>query len=159
MTTVLNVPPSLDDKTFETVLDQLAPVPQDEKVLLDARHTRWASPYGLTALLTLAQTRAERPALYVPESEDTSSYWARTAFFTFADDLFELHGSVPRTRPAGESDVLPPPGTPVELDGIRFVVLSDDEDTSRVVVEGLGRTGRVLASTPLEDPTFGKATP
>ena len=47
------------------VLEQLAPVPPDAKLLVDARHTRWASPYGLTALLTLAQTRAERPALAV----------------------------------------------------------------------------------------------
>lgn len=106
MTTVLNVPPSLDDKTFETVLEQLAAVPQDAKVLLDARHTRWASPYGLTALLTLAQTRAERPALYVPESDDTSSYWSRTGFFRFAEESFELHGTVPRARPSTESDVL-----------------------------------------------------
>ncbi|HEX5181506.1 MAG TPA: ATP-binding protein [Gemmatimonadaceae bacterium] len=106
MTTVLNVPPSLDDKTFETVLEQLAPVPQDAKVLLDARHTRWASPYGLTALLTLAQTRAERPALYVPESDDTSSYWSRTGFFRFAEEAFELHGAVPRARPSTESEVL-----------------------------------------------------
>ncbi|HSC33199.1 MAG TPA: ATP-binding protein [Gemmatimonadaceae bacterium] len=106
MTTVLNVPPSLDDKTFETVLEQLAPVPQDAKVLLDARHTRWASPYGLTALLTLAQTRAERPALYVPESDDTSSYWSRTGFFRFAEEAFELHGTVPRARPSTESEVL-----------------------------------------------------
>lgn len=106
MTTVLNVPPSLDDKTFETVLEQLAPVSQDEKVLLDARHTRWASPFGLTALLTLAQTRAERPSLYVPESEDTTSYWSRTGFFTFAEELFELAGTVPHARAAGESNVL-----------------------------------------------------
>ena len=106
MTTVLDVPPSLDDKTFETVLEQLAPVPQDAKVLLDARHTRWASPYGLTALLTLAQTRAERPALYVPESDDTSSYWSRTGFFRFAEEAFELHGAVPRARPSTESEVL-----------------------------------------------------
>jgi anti-sigma regulatory factor (Ser/Thr protein kinase) len=106
MTTVLNVPPSLDDKTFETVLEQLASVPQDAKVLLDARHTRWASPYGLTALLTLAQTRAERPALYVPESDDTSSYWSRTGFFRFAEESFELHGTVPRARASTESEVL-----------------------------------------------------
>ena len=106
MTTVLNVPPSLDDKAFETVLEQLVAVPQDAKVLLDARHTRWASPYGLTALLTLAQTRAERPALYVPESDDTSSYWSRTGFFRFAEESFELHGTVPRARASTESEVL-----------------------------------------------------
>jgi hypothetical protein len=45
MTTVIKIPPSLDDRTFELVLEQLAPVPHAEKILLDARHTRWASPY------------------------------------------------------------------------------------------------------------------
>lgn len=109
MTTVVNVPHSLDDRTFESVLEQLATVSAEEKVLLDARHTRWASPYGLTALLTLAQARAssgEKPGLYAPEADETASYWSRTGFFGFAADLFELHGSIPRPRAAGESSVL-----------------------------------------------------
>ena len=106
MTTVINVPPSLDESSFEQVLDQLAPLSGDEKILVDARHTRWASPYGLTALLTLAQTRGDRPGFTVPDAEDTSSYWARTGFFKYADDLFELHGAVPRSRTIGESSVL-----------------------------------------------------
>ena len=106
MTTVVNVPPSLDEASFEQVLDQLAPLEGDEKILVDARHTRWASPYGLTALLTLAQTRGNRPGFAVPDAEDTSSYWARTGFFKHAEDLFELHGSVPKSRATGESSVL-----------------------------------------------------
>ena len=106
MTTVINVPQSLDDATFEQVLEQVAPLPADAKLLVDARHARWASPYGLTALLTLAQSRAERPALAAPEAEDTASYWARTGFFRFAETLFDIHGAVPRGRGAGESDVL-----------------------------------------------------
>ncbi len=106
MTTVINVPPSLDEASFEQVLEQLAPLPGDSRILVDARHTRWASPYGLTALLTLAQTRSEKPGLAVPEAEDTGSYWARTGFFKFAEDLYELHGPVPRNRAAGESSVL-----------------------------------------------------
>ena len=76
MTTVINVPPSLDENSFEQVLQQLAPLGSDAKILLDARHTRWASPYGLSALLTLGQTRdLSRPALAVPEADDTASYW------------------------------------------------------------------------------------
>ncbi|MDQ6828310.1 MAG: hypothetical protein M3081_05535, partial [Gemmatimonadota bacterium] len=106
MTTVINVPNSLDSQTFEILLEQLASAPTDEKVLIDARHTRWASPYGLTGLLTLAQTRAEKPAFYVPESDETGSYWARASFFKYADDLFELHGHVPRAKTSGDSDVL-----------------------------------------------------
>lgn len=106
MTTVINVPPALDESTFEQVLSQLAPLPPDRKILVDARHARWASPYGLTALLTLAQTRAERPAFAGPEAEDTASYWARTGFYRHAEQLFDLVGAVPRSRTGGESDVL-----------------------------------------------------
>ncbi len=106
MTTVITVPPSLDDHSFEQVLEQLAPLPADEKILVDARHARWASPYGLTALLTLAQTRAERPTLAVPELEDTASYWARAAFFQHAETVYDLRGTYPKRRESGESNVL-----------------------------------------------------
>jgi anti-sigma regulatory factor (Ser/Thr protein kinase) len=105
VTSVITVPPSLDDHTFEQVVEQLASVPRDAKLLIDARHTRWASPYGLTALLTLGQTREERASFAAPEAEDTASYWARTGFFKFAEELFDLSGSVPRAR-GGESSVL-----------------------------------------------------
>jgi anti-sigma regulatory factor (Ser/Thr protein kinase) len=106
VTTVINVPPSLDDMTFEQVLEQVAPLPRDAKILVDARHTRWASPYGLTALLTLAQTRAERPILAVPDLDDTNSYWARAGFFRFAEQLYELRGGYPKRPAGGDSNVL-----------------------------------------------------
>ena len=106
MTQVITVPPSLDDFTFEQVLDQVAALPADAKLLVDARHVRWASPYGLTALLTLAQTRAERPTLAVPELDETLSYWARAAFFQHAESVYDLTGSYPKRRDAGESTVL-----------------------------------------------------
>jgi anti-sigma regulatory factor (Ser/Thr protein kinase) len=106
VTTVINVPPSLDEASFEQVLEQLATLPAEGRILVDARHTRWASPYGLTALLALAQTRADRPAFTVPETDETVSYWSRTGFFKHAEELFDLHGSVPRSRTATESGVL-----------------------------------------------------
>jgi anti-sigma regulatory factor (Ser/Thr protein kinase) len=105
VTSVITVPPSLDDQTFEQVVDQLASVPADAKLLVDARHTRWASPYGLTALLALGQSRPELATFAAPETEETASYWARTGFFTHADELFDLRGSVPKAR-GGESSVL-----------------------------------------------------
>jgi anti-sigma regulatory factor (Ser/Thr protein kinase) len=106
VTQVITVPPSLDDFTFEQVLDQVAALPADAKLLVDARHVRWASPFGLTALLTLAQTRDERPTLAVPELDETLSYWARTAFFQHAESLYDLTGSYPKRRDSGESNVL-----------------------------------------------------
>ena len=105
MTSVITVPPSLDDHTFEQVVEQLASVPHDAKLLVDARHTRWASPYGLTALLTLGQTREERASFAAPDTEDTASYWARTGFFKHAEEIYDLRGSVPKAR-GGESSVL-----------------------------------------------------
>jgi hypothetical protein len=105
VTTVISVPPSLDEHTMEIVFEQLAPLPREEKVVIDARHTRWASPYGLTTLLCVAQSRLERADFTVPEHTDTASYWARTGFFRHAAELYDLHGHVPRHR-EGESDVL-----------------------------------------------------
>jgi anti-sigma regulatory factor (Ser/Thr protein kinase) len=134
MTTVVNLPPSLNDKTFESVFTQLAPLPPDARVLLDARHTRWASPYGLTALLAVAQARAARPALYAPESEETASYWARAGFFRQAAELFELHGSVPRTRAGGESDVL-----------LEVTPITRSEDVHEVVGRIQGRAHAILS--------------
>lgn len=106
MTKVIEAPLSLDDASFEQIFEALAPLPPDEKVLIDARRTRWASPYGLTALLTVAQTRLQRPALAVPELEDTASYWSRAHFFRHAEDLYEISGRVPRARSSDESVLL-----------------------------------------------------
>lgn len=91
---------------MELVFEQLALVPADEKVLIDARHARWASPYGLTSLLCVAQSRHTMADFAVPENPDTASYWARIGFFRHAADLYELHGHVPRQREAHASDVL-----------------------------------------------------
>jgi len=106
VTKVIEVPPSLDDISFEQVFEALAALPPDEKILIDARRTRWASPYGLTALLTVAQTRLQRPALAIPELEDTASYWTRAQFFRYAEDLYEISGKVPRARGSDDLSVL-----------------------------------------------------
>ena len=106
MTTVISVPPSLDEQSVEQVFEQLALVPDGAKILVDARHARWASPYGLTALLCVAQSRADRMGFAVPEHTDTVSYWSRAGFFRHAAELYDLHGTVPRAREAHESDVL-----------------------------------------------------
>jgi anti-sigma regulatory factor (Ser/Thr protein kinase) len=106
VTTVLIVPPSLDDQSFEQLVEQLAPLPADARVVVDARHARWASPFGLAALLCVAQARPERMTFAVPESAETASYWARTGFFRHAAELYDLRGPVPRHRDGHESDVL-----------------------------------------------------
>ena len=52
MTSVVTLPPSLDEHSFEHVLQQLATVPADARVLVDARHARWVT---LLRSMTLAE--------------------------------------------------------------------------------------------------------
>ena len=133
MTHVITVPPSLDDFSFEQVLEQVAALPDDAKLLVDARHARWASPYGLTALLTLAQTRQERPTFAVPELEETQSYWARAAFFQHAESVYDLTGSYPKRRDAGESNVLLEITPIVKSDDVHDVVGRVQERAQRII--------------------------
>jgi anti-sigma regulatory factor (Ser/Thr protein kinase) len=106
VTAVITIPASLDESNFESVVEQLAPLEADAKILVDARHCRFATPYGLTALLCLAQSRAERPDFAPPEDDSTASYWARSNFFRYAEELYTMRGATPRPRASGDSDVL-----------------------------------------------------
>ena len=146
MTTVINIPQSLDENSFEEVLEQVAPLPADAKMLLDARHTKWASPYGLTALLTLGQTRdasggGPRATLAVPEADDTLSYWSRANFFFYADDLFDLKGIVPRRGQSGDSQVL-----------LEITPVSKSEDIHDVVGRIQQKAQQILATELGIDP-------
>ena len=139
MTTVINVPPSLDEESFERVIEQLAVVPADAKVLVDARHTRWSSPFGLTALLTLAQSRSEKAAFSGPEAEETTSYWQRAGFYKHAESLFEMHGHVPRARTTSDSDVL-----------LEITPVSQSEDVHTVVARIQTKAQALLANLNIE---------
>ena len=138
MTTVINVPQSLDENSFEQVLEQVVPLPPDARMLLDARHTRWASPYGLTALLALGQSRdAARPTLAVPDGDDTTSYWARSNFFYYADEFFDLKGVVPR-RSQGDSAVLLEVTPIAKSEDVHGAVDRIQEKTSQIIGKELG---------------------
>ncbi len=110
MTAVVEVPAFLDDRGFEQVATGFAAAGDESKVLLDARATEWASPFGLVSLLcagqTLLQRHGTRPLLTVPVDRDVTHYWTRAGFFQEAEALFEIHGAVPKIKPAPESNVL-----------------------------------------------------
>jgi anti-sigma regulatory factor (Ser/Thr protein kinase) len=143
VTTIISVPQSLDDQSFEQIFDQLAPLAPDEKILLDARRTRWASPFGLTALLTVAQTRLERPALAVPETEETASYWSRASFFKHAEGLYDISGRVPRARQASESSVLLEVTPVVHTQDVHTVVENIQQRASTILQEKLNLQSKV----------------
>lgn len=109
---VVPVPSHLDDRSLDQLAAALPAWPPAERLLVDAHATEWASPAGFTALLTLGQALAElgapTPRLALPASDTVTSYWAKAGLLEYAADLFELHGKVPRRRPAESDDVLVP---------------------------------------------------
>src|SRR5690242_8426070 len=103
-------------------------------MLLDARHTKWASPYGLTAMLTLGQTRRVRPTFAAPDSDDTLSYWSRSNFFFYAADHFELQGVVPKRATARDSSTLLPI-TPITRSEDVHQVVGDIQQKAQQIIE------------------------
>lgn len=137
MTAVITLPASLDEPQFEQVIDQLAAVPADAKLLVDARHCRFATPYGLTALLCLGRSRPVPPDFAMPEDEDTRSYWARAQFFVQADGVFTLRGPVPRRSASGTSDVLLEITPITHTDDIRSVVSRFQDHAAHILTQTL----------------------
>jgi hypothetical protein len=148
MTRLVEIPTQLDDRSFETLTGAFAAASADgERLLFDAHAAEWASPYGLVGLLVAGQAARERsgrrepPLLAAPTHADVASYWARAGFFREAADLFEIHGRVPKGKPAEESDVLLPV-TPVRA----------AEDVHDVVSRIQERASAILASELRLDP-------
>jgi anti-sigma regulatory factor (Ser/Thr protein kinase) len=141
VTAVIAVPERLDDKTFESVIEQVAQQPADAKLLVDARHTTFGTPYAFTALLCLAQSRITKPEFAIPETQGTASYWARCGFFSFAEDLYELRGKPPALRGRSESDVWLP-----------ITSIAGSEDVHSVVERIQERSEAILGNELKADP-------
>lgn len=123
MTAVISLPASLDEHTFEQVFADLAAIPAGSKVLVDGRKVRWASPFGLTALLCLPQSRPDDAMTFaLPELHDTLSYWQRAGFVHHAASVYELLGEVPRQRAEHERNVLLEVTPITESDDVHAVV-------------------------------------
>ncbi len=108
MSVVISVPETLDERSFETLVTDLAHAGQ-ARVLYDARHVRWANPYGLVGLLAAGAAAGKRageaPQLEGPESTEVAHYWARMNFFAHAAEVFQVRRP-PRRTAAGASDAL-----------------------------------------------------
>jgi anti-sigma regulatory factor (Ser/Thr protein kinase) len=135
VTAVINVPATLDEAGFEQVLEQLAPLAPDAKVLVDARHCRFATPSGLTSLLCLAQSRVEKPDFAPPTDEQVQSYWARSRFFHHAEELFTFRGTVLKPRTAQDSDTV-----------LEVTPIAKNEDVHEVVERVKDRATHILTT-------------
>lgn len=144
MTAVITVPEDVTDKTFETVIDQLAQYAPDERVLIDARHTTFGTPYAITSLLCLAQSRAVKPGFVIPETQGTATYWARAGFFHFAEELYELHGKVPSFRTPSESDVWLPITSIAHSEDVHSVVERIQERAEAILENELQADPRII---------------
>ena len=149
MTRLVEVPAQFDDRSFDQFAAAYAQAAADgERLLFDAHAAEWASPYGLVGLLAAGEAAGrraggtgggvERPLLTVPASAEVVSYWARAGFFREAVNLFEVHGKVPKTKPATESEVLLPV-TPVRAaEDVHVVVSTIQQRASAILAKELG---------------------
>jgi anti-sigma regulatory factor (Ser/Thr protein kinase) len=144
MTRLVEVPAQFDDRSFDQFAAAYAQAAADgERLLFDAHAAEWASPYGLVGLLAAGEAAGrreggERPLLTAPASAEVASYWARAGFFREAADLFEVHGKVPKTKPATESEVLLPV-TPVRAaEDVHAVVSTIQQRASAILAKELG---------------------
>lgn len=105
---VISVPQSLDEQSFDGLLEQLAGE-STERVLIDARYLRFTDPYGMLSLLSIGEfvkRSGESAILQLPDEGEVVSYMDRMDFFQHANRLFEIHGGGKRRR--GEESTVSP---------------------------------------------------
>jgi len=110
MSRVIDVPEVLDHVGFEELVAALAALPDDDglRMLFNAKHVRWVSPYGIIGLLAAAQVAKERtgltPRIEAPDNREVRSYLERMDFWPAAHGVFEIEAGA--TRSHGPSDAL-----------------------------------------------------
>jgi anti-sigma regulatory factor (Ser/Thr protein kinase) len=141
MSAVIEVPNKLDEGSFEQVAAGFAASADAAKVIVDAHACEWISPFGLVGLLAAGQglldRHGQRAIFTVPADKDVAHFWSRMGFFAQAQELFEIHGSVPRVR-AGTSRVLLEV-TPVrQAEDVHAVVHHIQEKSAEILTSELG---------------------
>lgn len=141
MRRVITVAPNLDDRAFDALVQQLGSETEaaerpEGSVIVDARHVRWADPYGMIGLLAIGQqlgAAGQRATLQLPESPDVVSYLSRMGFLRHAEEVFQVHGGPRQRRNGGSSSVL------LEITPIR-----SHEDVHGVIDHVMERAGAIL---------------
>ncbi len=138
---VAAIPASFDDRGLDQFAQELGQWPPPERLLVDARGTTWASPYGLVSLLTLGQAIAElglpKPRLAVPDSDDTRGYWGRVGFFHHAVEYFDLVGKIPKRGADAATDALLPVTRIAAAEDVHEVVGRLQEGATRILTSEL----------------------
>ena len=134
---VIPVPGTLDHRTIDGLLDQVALL-GEERSLFDARRLGWIDPSGMVGLLTAGAVTAQKqgaiPRLEVPESTEVRGYLSRMGFFNSAQEVFEIEGQRGRDS-NGDSDVL-----------LEVTSIAGNADVHDVVDRVQQRAGVILTS-------------
>ena len=137
MRRVIAVPPTLDERGFDQLVEEAGQGEPGTGALVDARHVRWADPYGMVGLLAVGmRLRGEEgppPLLDLPESPEVMSYLGRMGFLREAADIYDIPGEVGPRKPAGPSNVL------LEITPIR-----SHDDVHGVIEHVQERAGSIL---------------
>jgi hypothetical protein len=137
MRRVLTVVPTLDEAGFDALVEEVARGGEGGGALLDARHVRWADPYGMIGLLAVGQQMRQAggpaPMLNLPESSEVMSYLGRMGFLDHAAEIFEVPPAAAARKPSGPSNVL------LEITQIR-----SHEDVHGVIEHVQERAGTIL---------------
>ena len=143
MSQVIEVPEDLNHRSYERLLAALNRATADARpegqarLLFNARHMRWISPYGMVGLLAAGRVASDRtglrPSIEAPEKSDVRSYMDRMDFWQAAADVFEVDAAPARTR--ASSDAL------LEITSIRshhdvHAVVERVRERSRAILEG-----------------------
>jgi hypothetical protein len=137
MRRVIAVPPVLDERGFDTLVEEATREDNAPGVLVDARHLHWIDPYGMVGMLAVGRYLRERsdhvPLLELPESSEVMSYLGRMGFLREAEEIFEIPPGLAVRRHAGPSNVL------LEITPIR-----SHEDVHGVIEHVQERAGTIL---------------
>ena len=136
MSRVVRVPATLDESSFERLVEAARSVDQPHaRLLLDARAVRWVSPYGLIGLLAVGQEARLRtglpPLIEPPLDAEVRSYINRMRFWPAAREVFDLK-QLPKPSPE-ISDAL-----------IEVTTIRSHEDVHSVVEGVRDRAQRIL---------------
>lgn len=109
MSPVIEVPEVLDHKGFEELVGTVnaATADAEARIVFNAKHVRWTSPYGLIGLLAAGRVARERtglaPRIEAPDSREVRSYWERMEFWHVAHEVYDLEPVVTRSHAATDT--------------------------------------------------------
>lgn len=141
MKRVVTVPATLDDRGFDTLVQEIADAEVEsagagrDELLFDARHVRWADPYGMIGLLAIGRhlrSLGASPLLRLPEAPEVTSYLGRMGFLRLASDAVAMHEEG-RSRRGESSTVL-----------LEITPINSHEDVHGVIDHVMDRAGAIL---------------